>query len=135
MKKHKNKELGLTALMLLGAGFALFVIGAMSMVLAIISSLTNDPTAFTGAFSLLSLIASGAVSGFVTSKANGEGGTLIGILSSVIAASLILLIGLIWKGGMLNLGVALNLIAFIGVSVIFSLLGKKRVKKRRRKYF
>lgn len=132
MKKHKRKELGLSALMLLGAAFALAVTLTITLALAIISSMTDDPTALTGAFALLSLLLSGGVSALITSRVNGEGGTLVAILSSVIAASVILVIGLVWKRGALNLGAPLNLFAFIGVSVMFAILGKKRTKRRRR---
>ena len=134
MRKYKRKELGLTPLMLLGAGFALTVTVAVSFILAIISSLTKDPTALTGAFSLVALILSGAISGFVTSRVNGDGGALVGILASVIAASLILIVGLIWKRGLLNLGAALNILSFVGVSSVFSMLGKKRARTAHRKY-
>ena len=134
MRKHKRKELGLTALMLLGAAFALAVIVAVSFVLSIISSMTKDPTSLIGAFSLIALILSGAISGFVTSKVNGDGGVLIAALSSVISAFAILAIGLIWKGGAIKLSVPLNLIVFIAVSVIASLLGKKRPKRSKHRY-
>lgn len=134
MRKYKRKELGLTPLMLLGAGFALTVTVVVSFILAIISSLTKDPTALTGAFSLVALILSGAISGFVTSRVNGDGGALVGILASVIAASLILIVGLIWKRGLLNLGAALNILSFVGVSSVFSMLGKKRARTAHRKY-
>ena len=67
MKKHKRKEFGLTTLTLLGAAFALVVMLAVSFILSVISSMTKDPTSFIGAFSLLALILSGVISGFVTS--------------------------------------------------------------------
>ena len=134
MKKYKKKEFGLTVLMLFGAGFALAVTVAATLVLAIVSSLTSDPTALCGAFSLLALILAGAISGFVTSKANGEGGVLISALSSVITAAVILIVGLIWKRGAVNLGVILNVLSFIGVSVLSALLSKKFARKPRGKY-
>lgn len=134
MKKHKRKEFGLTTLMLLGAAFALVVMLAVSFILSVISSMTKDPTSFIGAFSLLSLILSGAISGFVTSKVNGDGGVLIAILSSVISAFTILAIGLIWKGGAIKLSVPLNLLVFIAVSLIASLLGKKQPKRKKHRY-
>jgi len=134
MKKQKRKELGLTPLMLLGAVFAVATVVVMSFLMAVISSLTKNPTSLTGALSLISLILAGAVSAFITSRVNGDGGTLIGILSSVISAFMITAIGLICKGGALTLGMPLNLLAFIGVSVIFSLLGKKRSNRKRRRY-
>ena len=132
MKKHKRKELGLTALLAIGALASMATVFAMALILALISSLTKDPTSLTGAFSLLALALAGAASGFVISRLNGDGGTLVGILSVVIATALMLIIGLIWKGGLLPLGAFLNMLVFLAVGVISSLLGKKKSKKRKR---
>ena len=118
--------MGIGTLSSLGAVFV------MAFILALISSMTKDPTSLTGAFSLLALLLAGAVSGFVISRVNGEGGKLVGILSSVIATSVMMIVGLIWKGGLLPLGALLNLFAFLAVGVLASILGKKRARKRRR---
>lgn len=128
MQKHKRKEFTLPALLLFGSGFALITVVATAMALAIIACFTGDPTALTGAFSLLSLIIAGAVSGFITSRANGDGGALVGILSALICSALMLAIGLVWKGGLLPFGAILNIAVFAVVSVGASLLGKKRVR-------
>jgi len=132
MKKHKRKELGLTALLLIGAAASVGAVFVMAFILAFISSMTKDPTSMTGAFSLLALILAGAVSGFVISRVNGDGGALVGILSSVIATGVMIIAGLIWKSGFLPLGALLNLLAFLAVGILSSLLGKKRSRKRRR---
>ena len=132
MKKHKRKELGLTALLLIGAAASVGAVFVVAFILAFISSLTKDPTSMTGAFSLLALILAGAVSGFVISRVNGDGGALVGILSSVIATGVMIIAGLIWKSGFLPLGALLNLLAFLAVGILSSLLGKKRSRKRRR---
>ncbi len=132
MKKHKRKELGLTALLLIGAAASVGAVFVVAFILAFISSMTKDPTSMTGAFSLLALILAGAVSGFVISRANGDGGALVGILSSVIATGVMIIAGLIWKSGFLPLGALLNLLAFLAVGIFSSLLGKKRSRKRRR---
>ena len=132
MKKHKRKELGLGALLVIGTVASVGAVFVMAIILALISSMTKDPTSLTGAFSLLALLLAGAVSGFVISRVNGEGGKLIGILSSVIATAVMMIVGLIWKGGLLPLGALLNLFAFLAVGVLASILGKKRARKRRR---
>ncbi len=134
MRKRKSKELGLVTLILIGAAVGLGAILLVTFILAFISSMTKDPTSLTGGLSLAALIVSGAVSGFGISKANGEGGALVGILSSIITASVILVIGLIVSTGKLNLGVFLNLIAYMMTSTLASILGKKRLKRRKRKY-
>ena len=132
MKKHKRKELGLGALLAIGVTTSVGAVFAMAFILAFISSMTKDPTSLTGAFSLLALILAGAVSGFVISRVNGDGGALVGILSSVIATGVMIIAGLIWKSGFLPLGALLNLLAFLAVGILSSLLGKKRSRKRRR---
>ena len=135
MKKHKRKELGLTALCMIGSLFSLATIAITSFILAIISAFTKDPTALTGAFSLLTLLLSGALSGFVTSKARGDGGGLIGIISALIATGLILLVGLVWKGEFLPIGAIINAFAYLGISVIFSILGQKKLKRSRKRRY
>lgn len=134
MKKHKRKEAGLTALMLMGAAFSLGMILAVSLILAAVSLLTDDPTSMTGALSLVALLAAGAISGFVTSRVNGGGGVLVGVLSTVITAAVMLIISLVADGGRVNLGVLVNVGAYVAISVIASVLGKKRVGKRKRRY-
>jgi putative membrane protein (TIGR04086 family) len=134
MKKHKRKEAGLTALMLMGAAFSLGLILAVSLILAAVSLLTDDPTSMTGALSLVALLAAGAISGFVTSRVNGGGGVLVGVLSTVITAAVMLIISLVADGGRVNLGVLVNVGAYVAISVIAAVLGKKRVGKRKRRY-
>jgi putative membrane protein (TIGR04086 family) len=134
MRKRKSKELGLVALIMIGTAVGLGTIIATAFILALISSLTKDPTSLTSWLSLASLLISGAVSGFIISRANGEGGALVGISASVISAALLIIIGLIMSAGRLRLGVFINVIAYLSVAVFGSILGKKRIKRRRRKY-
>ena len=134
MKKRKRKEPGLTTLMLAGAGFALALILFLSFVMAIISSLTKDPTALTGALSLGTILLSGAIAGFVTSRVNRAGGTLVGTLSAIITAAVILIVGLISGGGRVSAGMLINVPAYISISVLSSVLGKKRTKRRKKRY-
>lgn len=134
MKKHKRKELGLVSLTLLGTAFAILVIVSVTFAMSLISSFTKDPSSLTGAFSLITLLLAGGISGFVTSRANSDGGSLISIISALISAFLIIIIGLIWGKGMMNIGAFINTLAFVGVSILFAVLGKKRVKRGRRRY-
>lgn len=132
MKKHKRKELGLTSLIAIGTAASVVSVAVMAFILALISSMTKDPTSLTGAFSLLTLVLAGAVSGFVISRTMGEGGPLVGTLSVVIVTAIMLIVGLIWKGGLLPLGALLNMLVYLAVGVIASALGKKRPRKRHR---
>ena len=132
MKKHKRKELSLGAMLAIGTVASVVSVGVVAFILAIISSLTKDPTSLTGAFSLLTLVLAGAISGFVISRVMGDGASLVGTLSIAIATVAMLAVGLIWKGGLLPLGALLNLCVFLAVGVIASVLGKQRPRKKRR---
>ena len=129
MTRHKRKEFSFPILLLMGAGFALGSVVAVALMLAVISYFTADPTALTGAFSLLALAIAGAISGFSTSRVRGEGGVLIGVVSAMIATAVMLAVGLVWRGGLLPLGAILNLAVFLITSVFSALAGKRRKRK------
>ena len=135
MKRQKRKELSLPILLLIGAGVSLASVLTMTLILAIASYFTKDPTSLVGAFSLLSLLLAGAISGFVNARIGGEGGALIGIISASVASLIMLSVGLIWRGGMLPLSALLNLTAFILTSVGSAILGKKRARSARKRRF
>ena len=116
----------------IGAVASVVSVGVVAFILAIISSLTKDPTSLTGAFSLLTLVLAGAISGFVISRVMGDGASLVGTLSVTIATVVMLAVGLVWKGGLIPLGALLNLCVFLAVGVIASVLGKQRPRKKRR---
>lgn len=132
MKKHKRKEFTFPALLAMGSGFSLGLVPTVALLLSAVAYFTKDPSSMTGAFSLLSLLLAGGISGLVTSRVNGEGGVLIGILSAVISAAVMLAVGLIWRKGLLPLGAVLNLAAYITVSVGAALLGKRRARVGRK---
>ena len=132
MKKHKRIELSPAVLIAIGTISSIASVAVMALILAVISSLTKDPTSLTGAFSLLALVLAGAVSGFLISRLVGDGGSLVSMLSIAIATALMLIVGIIWKGGLLPLGALLNLLVFLAVGIIASKLGNKRPRKKRR---
>ena len=135
MKRQKRKELSLPILLLIGAGVSLASVLTMTLILAIASYFTKDPTSLVGAFSLLSILLAGAISGFVNARIGGDGGALIGIISASLASLIMLSVGLIWRGGMLPLSALLNLTAFILTSVGSAILGKKRARSTRKRRF
>lgn len=130
MKKRNKKELSLPILMLIGAALSVLLVIASSFVFTLIASLTKDPGALIGMFSLASLIFAGALSGFIITKLFRDGGSLIALLSAVFAALIMSVIGLIAKKGTVPLSVFLNYLAYVGVAALFAFLaGKKRKKK------
>ena len=116
MKKRKRKEFGLPMLLGIGTLFSLVTVVFTSLLLAIISYFTKNPTSLVGAFSLASLIIAGCVSAFVTVRVNGDGGVPLGILSAVASSLVILTVGLIITKGSLPFSAILNVLAFLSSS-------------------
>lgn len=134
MKKHIKNEKGFPALLTVGTLISLGTVGATSLVLALASSFTNDPTALTGALSLISLLASGVISAVINSRKNAESGTLIATLSALVAAVIMLAAGLIMKGGLVPFGTLLNHAAFVGISALAATLTKRKPHRAKRRY-
>ena len=130
MKKHK-KELSLPLLLLINTGVCVAAVILSSLVFTFIASLTKDPGALVGIFALTSLLFAGAVSGFSICKALGNGGALIAYLSVIITALFMSAVGLIVKGGSINVSVFLNYLAYIGIGALFAFIAtRKRTKKK-----
>ena len=129
MKKRKRKEFGLPMLLGIGTLFSLVTVVFTSLLLAIISYFTKNPTSLVGAFSLASLIIAGCVSAFVTVRVNGDGGVPLGILSAVASSLVILTVGLIITKGSLPFSAILNVLAFLSSSILAAAVGGRKRKK------
>lgn len=129
MKKRKRKEFGLPMLLGIGTLFSLVTVVFTSLLLAIISYFTKNPTSLVGAFSLASLIIAGCVSAFVTARVNGDGGVPLGILSAVASSLIILTVGLIITKGSLPFSAILNMLAFLSSSLLAAVVGGRKRKK------
>lgn len=132
MKKYSKNELSLPITLLIGVGSMLVGVALSAFIFAVISSLTADPGALTGILSLTSLLAAGAITSFILSKTIRGGGQLIAIISSAIAGLLMMVTGLIIKGGAVSLGVFVNYLAFIGISALFAFIAGKTGGRRKR---
>ena len=117
--------------------FGLISATATLLILAFIGAIVayslENPTASLGAISFCVLMATGAISGFSTSKYKGEGGVLPAALSAIVFAVILLFVGIIISRGMLPAVTVINLAVFILSAVFFAILGKKKEKRRKRK--
>ena len=129
MKNRKRKDFGLPMLLGIGTLFSLVTVVFTSLLLAIISYFTKNPTSLVGAFSLASLIIAGGVSAFVTARVNGDGGVPLGILSAVASSLVILTVGLIITKGSLPFSAILNVLAFLSSSLLAAAVGGRKRKK------
>ena len=119
--------------LIFGIIFTVAVFFAMAFIGAIILSRTENPTAHVGICSMAVLFITAATAGLAISKYKGEGGVLVAVLSSLFFTIVVLMIGLIGGDGKLPLVNVINLGAFMLISVIGALIGRKRERKRRRK--
>lgn len=116
--------------------FGLAVQAAMlllcSMIAAVISSALEDPTGGVGMCAFVALLVGGGVSGIISSK-YGKGGKLrVPVLSALAFVLVLLLIGLIAKKGMVPSVTVINLVCYMAVFCLFSVLAKGRRPRRRR---
>ncbi len=106
---------------------------AVSLASAAIAYSSDDPTGKIGIYSLVSLIISAAACGFGVSRFKGEGGIAMAALVALSISLLMMTLGAILGGGRLGGSAVMNYLCYFGVAVIFSVLGKKREKRHRRR--
>ena len=106
---------------------------AVSLIASIILYMQSDPTALIDVASLVVLLVSAAVSGYVISKRTGERKMLTTALSSIALCFLLFIIGMIMTGGGVTNRVYLNYLCYVGVAMLFAWLGGRAPTKRRRR--
>jgi len=90
---------------------------------------SEDPTAKAPVYSFVSLLTSGVVGGFVSSRIYGFKTALLG---AVLVALLMLLLGIIISSGGIGIGAFMNYFCYIATSLVGAYLGRPREKKRKR---
>lgn len=133
MKKRLFYDLNPVLVILIETAAAVLTFFAVSFIFTLFASLSENPTSLIGIFSLISLLVSGALFGFVTSRIMGEGSKLSIPISALCTVLIMIAIGLIWSKGTTHISTLLNYLTYIGVAVIFSYLG--RIRPKRKKYY
>ena len=131
MKKIKIFGGGKVSALLLGALFSLLLVVGCSAIASFISLFLDDPTGHAGILSIGASLIAGALSGFILGRRYGDGGVRHSALCTGLCALLMTVIGAIISGGLPNASALINHVCFIGVGVLFSMLGKKRQRRRR----
>ena len=119
--------------LIFGIFFAVAVFFVTAFIGAVILSRAENPTEHVGLCSMVVLFITAAASGFATSRYKGEGGVMPAMLASLFFVLVLLMVGLIGGDGKLPLVNVINLIAFMIISALCALLGRRRERKRRRK--
>ena len=131
MIKEKNSIFGGGARQLLvGIGISVLCVIISAFCATAAAGATDDPTGIMSIYSLVALLVSGAVSGFLLSRLL-EGGMGASMLSSLGTVILMLAVALFISGGTLSAGAAMNYLCYLGVALLSAFLGKKRGGKPR----
>ena len=119
--------------LLLGTGIAALLFFACALIFAAICYATDNPTGHLRLASLAAFLCSGALSAFLLSRLGRERHPLLSLLPLLAFALSLLLIALILSGGKLPLYMPMNLLCYLLVGALFSLLGRWKKKKTRRR--
>ena len=126
--KTKNATRGkqsIAAAMLIGIAVITTAFAAISTLITLILYNTEDPTSLTALLSIAAFVAAGAVGAFINFKLLGKHGTALPYLPSVAALVIFFAISLI-SGGTLNGGHLMSALCFAAVTILTSLLAKKK---------
>ena len=131
MKKTKKANQDFSALTVIkGAVISLAVMIAVALAACIILYMQDDPTALIDVTSLIVLLTSAAVSGYIISKRSPERRYLSVTLSSLLLCLLLYSVGMIATAGGATARVYLNYLCYIGVALLFAKLGSRSKKRR-----
>jgi hypothetical protein len=130
MLKTKNK--GFLISLLKNVLLYLIMPFIISLLLTAPAFLSPDPISLTGIFGLISIIASGAICGFISAKQNKQSGIKLALLYSAISSFILVAVSLLLvdKCNLSNL--LMNAFSYILTSVLFAYLGKREKKRKRR---
>ena len=136
MKKkfYKKSDIGVVGKLFIGAGVAIGAMLIFAVMFGAIAMLFEDVAAKIPIFAMATVVASAVVGGAVVSRAVNDGKTSLSLLSSLMAALVLMLIGAIIGGGALPFSVFLNFIIFVGTFTLSAYLTRKRDRFSGRKF-
>ena len=136
MKKkfYKKSDIGVIGRLFIGAGVAIGAMLIFAVMFGAIAMLFEDVAAKIPIFAMATVVASAIVGGAVVSRAVNDGRTSLSLLSSLMAALILMLVGAIIGGGALPFSVFLNFIIFVGTFTLSAYLTRKRERFSGRKF-
>ena len=128
-RRPKDTPKGITVI-LIGVLSLLISTLLLSFLFSLIAYSMQNPEAVLAVFATVSLMASAAVSGFITAKCDKKRGIFYAVLSSLFASLILIFIGLIIKGGEMSIFSTLNYAIATVISVLSAAIGKRQRKRR-----
>jgi len=135
MKKFKTEKgakrgaLGIA----LGVFAYLSTLVLFSILAAILSLGADDPIGRTGIYSLIATVLAGATGGIIICRGRGEGGIKHSALCAAATTAVMLILGLVFSGGVPAPSAFINYFSFLGSAILFSYLGRKKEHNRKRR--
>lgn len=129
---HGKREITNARAMLFGVCFTAAAFFATVLICAIILGKTENPTSMIGIASTCAFYVTSACAGLATSRYKGEGGVLPAVLSALTFSLVLLVISAIICDGRVPAITAINLGAYVLISALFAIIGKRRAPRRRR---
>ncbi len=133
MKKRSTENLTTLQSILAGALLLLLIYLGVTFAVSLISYGTSDPTSLIDPLSLTALLISGAVGSLVITRLSSDKSVPVALLSSLLVALVLLVVGLIASGGALPLRCPINYLCYVGISALVSLLAKRRKERRHKR--
>ena len=127
-KFYKKSDIGTLTRLFVGAGIALGVLMAVVAIFSAIAMLFEDVAALIPPFAMATVVVSAILGGGIVTRTVAEGKITLALLSSLMAALVMMLIGVIIGGGALPFSVFLNFMIFVGAFVLAAYLLKRREK-------
>ena len=132
-KTHKTENTGAVRRVLNGLLSSLISMLAISLVAGVIVYMQDDPLAILDITSLVVLLTSAAISGYIISKKTQERRILTVVLSSLILCLLLFALGMLLSGGGVTSRVYFNYLCYMGVAILFAWLGSREPARKRRR--
>lgn len=130
-KKSRKKERNTFQSVLIGAGLSAAVLLLLTLISSAVLMLTDYPLAAAETVSLVALLLSAALSGYMISHRAHDNKMLISSLSSLLFCLVLLLCGLIGSCGDVSGKVLLNYLCYMGIGLLFARIGGIERKRRR----
>ena len=132
--KRKLENGGIGIRFLICFGISVISILVTALIAALIVARLDDPTAKLGIFSLIAMLISAAISGVITTRVAGDGGTRFALLVALAVVLIMLLINVICYGGKVSGGAFMNYGCYLSVAALCAFIGKKTGRRPRNRY-
>ena len=132
MKRRKTKQRTHLSVLVFGIIFSIATLAMLSFVSSFILMSTKNPLLSVKTASLVTLLSTAAISGFATAKYKGDLNFGISILTSLSVTVLMLAISLISAKGNVGGGIFMNYVCFLLISVFFSFVGRRKIRRHHR---